>query len=321
MPVHPLPSAPETTRARTPRLLHLLSWLGSIAMLALAAWLLCRYLGDLRWRDVVAALRQLPPARIALALAATAVSLAMLATFDVLAARTATPGRVSSLLAAFAGALAHALSNTLGFHALTAGAVRYRIYAAAGLGAGDVARIISLASLGVGFGYAVLGMIGLSLEPSITHGWERLAGLVLLAMLLGLLAWLARRPRVLSLRQWTLALPSAGMASAQMLVGGIEMSAAIGTMYVLLPASVAPGFVDFIPLYLAAVLAGIVSHAPGGLGIFEAILLSAFPSNARAEVLAALLCYRVIYNLVPFTLGAGALAAFEARRSLQADPG
>ncbi|KRE97007.1 hypothetical protein ASG87_00085 [Frateuria sp. Soil773] len=294
------------------------SWLLSAGTLALAAWLLHRYLGDLRWRDVTASLAQMPRTRIAMALAATATSLAMLATFDVLATRSALPGRVPVALAAFAGALAHAISNTLGFHAVTANATRYRIYATVGLGVGDVARIASLASLGVGFGYAVLGVIGLCLEPSFAHGWGRLAGAALLALLVLLLAWLARQPRTLRLRGWTLALPGASMASTQLLVGGIEMSAAIGAMYVLLPPSVAPGFVDFVPIYLAAVLAGIVSHAPGGLGIFEAILLSGFPSGDRAEVLAALLCYRVIYYLVPFVLGIGALAAFEAHRRLAA---
>jgi glycosyltransferase 2 family protein len=300
-------------RPRVRRLLHAVSWLASALLLGLAAWLLHRYLGAMRWHDVVTALRQLPGAHVAGAITATVISFAMLAAFDVLAARRVAPGAASSRLAAFAGFTAHALSNTLGFHAFTGGTVRYRVYASAGLGAGDIGRIVGLASLGVGFGYAVLGAAGLLMEPAIAAGWGRLAGGVIVALLAGLLWWLAR-PRTLRLRQWTVPLPGSSGAAWQMLIGGVEMSAAIGAMYLLLPPAITPAFADFVPLYLAALLAGIVSHAPGGLGVFEAILLGAFPAQARADVLAGLLCYRLVYNLLPFSVAAFALGVFETRR-------
>ncbi|MEI7035560.1 UPF0104 family protein [Fulvimonas yonginensis] len=298
--------------ARANRGLHLLSWLLSASLLALAAWLLHRYLGAMAWRDVTAALLQLPASHLLGALAATATSFAMLAVFDLLAARSVAP-RCPGPLAAFAGFAAHALSNTLGFHALTGGAVRYRIYAGAGVTAGDIARVVGLASLGVGLGYAVLGAAGLWMEPAIAPGWGRPVGGALAALLLAMLAWLAR-PRTLRLHRWSLALPGSASAALQMLIGGIEMSAAIAAMYLLLPAAIAPSFVDFVPIYLAALVAGIASHAPGGLGVFEAILLGAFPAEARADVLAGLLCYRMVYNLLPFGVAALALAVFEARR-------
>ncbi len=302
-----------TRRPRTRRMLRMLSWLVSAALLALAAWLLHRYLGAMRWRDVAAALTQLPRAHVAGAVAATAVSFTMLATFDVLAAHRVAPARASAGLSAFAGFAAHALSNTLGFHAFTGGAVRYRVYATAGLGAGDIARVVGLASLGVGLGYAVLGAAGLLMEPAIAAGWGRIAGVVIVLLLAGLVLWLAR-PRSLRVGRWAIALPGSASALLQMLVGGVEMSAAIGAMYLLLPPAIAPPLADFVPIYLTALIAGIVSHAPGGLGVFEAILLGAFPAQARADVLAGLLCYRLVYNLLPFGLAALGLALFEARR-------
>ncbi|MEY2158771.1 hypothetical protein AB7867_03295 [Rhodanobacter sp. FW510-T8] len=98
-----------------------------------------------------------------------------------------------------------------------------------------------------------------------------------------------------------------------MLIGGVEMLAAISALYVLLPAGAAPPFVDFLPIYVGAVLAGIVSHSPGGLGVFETIMLASFPPEARADLLAAMLCYRLTYNLLPFVLASAALAGFEWR--------
>ena len=291
----------------------MLSWAGSLAVLGLAAWIVQHTLTGLAWHDVAAAWGRLSARQVAASIACTTVSFAMLALFDVLAARTAVPGRVSAARAAFAGAVSLGVSNTLGFHALTGGAVRYRIYASAGLSAGDVARIVGLAGLGVGLGFAVVITGTLCWQPALGHGWGRLPGALLLVLLAALLLWLRRHPRTLRLWRWTLVFPTAGTAALQMLIGGVEMLAAIGALYVLLPAGVAPPFVDFVPVCVGAVLMGLASHSPGGLGVFETIMLAAFPAAARADLLAALLCYRLTYGLLPFVLAGVALGVFELR--------
>jgi glycosyltransferase 2 family protein len=306
------PTANSRMAATASRGLHALSWAASLAVFGGALWLLHRYLGHIAWRDVAAAWSRMPAWRVAYSVAAAALSVAMLALFDVLAARVVARGRVSAGLAAFAGAVTQSISNTLGFHAITGSALRYRIYASAGLGAADIARIVSLAGLGVGMGFAVVITGALCREPAIAQGWGRWAGVALTLLLIALVGWLAR-PRTLALGRLRLPLPNAGVAAAQMLIGGIEMLAAISALYVLLPAASAPPFVDFLPIYVGAVLAGIVSHSPGGLGVFETILLASFPPAARADLLAAMLCYRVTYNLLPFVLGSAALALFEWR--------
>ena len=306
------PGSRPTTAATPSRGLHALSWIASLTVFGGALWLLHRYLHHIAWGDVAAAWSRMPAWRIAYSAAAAAVSIAMLALFDVLAARVVVRGRVSAGLAAFAGAVTQGISNTLGFHAITGSALRYRIYASAGLGAGDIARIVGLAGLGVGMGFAVVITGALCREPAIAYGWGRWAGVALALLLIALVGWLAR-PRTLALGRLQLPLPGAGVVSAQMLIGGVEMLAAISALYVLLPTASAPPFVDFLPIYVGAVLAGIVSHSPGGLGVFETIMLASFPPEARADLLAAMLCYRVTYNLLPFVLGSAALAMFELR--------
>ncbi len=299
---------------RTSRWLHVLSLTGSIAMLLVAVWILHRYLSHIRWNDVATAWSRLPAKRIAWSIMAMLLSFSMLALFDVIATRIAVGDHVPAGLAAFAGAVTHGISNTLGFHALTGSAVRYRIYGAAGLGMGDVARIVSLAGLGVGLGFVVVITGALCWEPHITLGWGRWPGLALLLMLGTGLIWLARKPRTLTLGRWALSFPSARVATTQMVIGAIEMLAAILALYVLLPAAIAPPFIDFLPIYVGAVVAGIVSHSPGGLGVFETIMLASFPPEARAELLAAMLCYRLTYSLLPFTLSCLALGVFELRQ-------
>ena len=68
-------------------------------------------------------------------------------------------------------------------------------------------------------------------------------------------------------------------------------------------------------LKTTAVLVGLVSHVSGGLGVFEVIVLATFPSHARTDALAAMLCYRVTYSLVPFALAGIGWLVFESRRA------
>lgn len=305
-----------TTAQRSPttRWTRVLPATAALAMLGIAGWLLHRYLQTMRWRDFSAAWSQLPAHDIVASALAGMLSFAMLAAFEMQAVRLTVGERVSLRRAAFAGAVSNAIGNLLGFHAITTSAVRYRIYGPAGLGAGDIARIVGVAGMGIGLGFAVVIAGALCWEPAITDGWGRWPGVALAGVLAAWWWWLGAAPRELALGGWTLKFPDARHAAAQMLIGAIEMTGAIAALYVLLPAGIAPPFVDFLPVYVAAVLAGLVSHAPGGLGVFETIMLASFPQAQRADLLAAILCYRLTYSLLPFVLGSLALGLFEARQ-------
>lgn len=282
-----------------------------------AATVLWSHLATIRWHDLGDALGSLAGWRLALAMVSAGASLSALACFDVFAAATAAPGRLPFSTAFFTGAVSQAISNTLGFHALTGGALRYRAYRHAGLGRGDIARLVSLVGSGVGLGFATILMLALWLEPAIARGHGRALALVLTALLLSLLGWLGRRPQRLAFRHWAVPLPNARSAALQMLVGAVEMTTAVLALYILMPAASFRGFVDFVPLYVGAVLLGVASHAPGGLGVFEATILSAVPEPDRHAVLAALLGYRAIYGLIPFLLASAALGIVEGRRKAQ----
>lgn len=72
-------------------------------------------------------------------------------------------------------------------------------------------------------------------------------------------------------------------------------------LYLLLPE--APPFGPFLLVYLLALAAGVLSHVPGGVGVFEAILLAAFADKLGAAPLAAaLLLYRMIYVVLPLLI-------------------
>jgi phosphatidylglycerol lysyltransferase len=132
-----------------------------------------------------------------------------------------------------------------------------------------------------------------------------------------LLRWLAGKHDELQIWKLRTPVPSARSAGAQIVFGVLEMTGAIACMYLLLPTDIAGSFLDFAPIYVGAILAGILSNTPGGIGAFEALTLAAFPQEQRAQVLAALLAYRVIYGLGPFAIASLALGAFEIRRRVR----
>ena len=67
---------------------------------------------------------------------------------------------------------------------------------------------------------------------------------------------------------------------------------------------------------LVAQVAGVASHVPGVLGIFELILLEFFPGSvAGSALLASLLAYRAVHYLLPLLIAAALLVAREAAQT------
>jgi uncharacterized membrane protein YbhN (UPF0104 family) len=55
-------------------------------------------------------------------------------------------------------------------------------------------------------------------------------------------------------------------------------------------------------IFVAATLLGFASHAPGGIGVFDAAMLVALWQYDKQKLLAGLLLFRLLYYVVPFVL-------------------
>jgi len=271
-------------------------WMVGALLVSVAIWLLSRQVHTLSWSALAAAWRGTPPGAIALALGCVASSFACLGLYEVFAASRAAPGRVRARDAFAIGLVAHALSNTLGFHMLTGSAFRMRAYRRHGLAPRQVGSLLAHVGACVALGVVVVALPALLAAPA----WRGPTALVLAMALLSGVAlsprhggedgWLGRlRPRMRGLPPM---LP----------VAAIEMLGMMAALWVLLPASLQPEPASFVLLFVGAMLAGILAHAPGGIGVFEATLLTAAPAGHESEMLAALLLYRALYNLLPFAL-------------------
>ena len=84
----------------------------------------------------------------------------------------------------------------------------------------------------------------------------------------------------------------------------------------LLPEAPGLGFTRFLGVYLLAQVAGLVSHVPAGLGVFETVLVLLLarwlPGDA---VLGSALAYRIVYYLIPLAFALVLFAGFEMLRA------
>jgi phosphatidylglycerol lysyltransferase len=277
----------------------------SVALFAAASWAVHRELAQAHLHEALAQARAVTLPVLGAALAATLASYLLLGCYDWLGLRYL--GRdIAAGRAFFTAFIANAFGHNLGIASLTGAAVRYRMYGTRGLNAPDVATLAGFCSLTSGLGLATLAGASLVLAPAAAGGLLHLRpgagealGLLLLALPLAWLVWAATGRSALELRGWTLRPPSAPVALGQVVVATADMAVSAAVLWVLLPADAGVGFTAFAGIYAVAVVAGIVSHVPGGLGVFESVMLIGLRGTPAGEVLGALLLWRLVYYLLP----------------------
>jgi uncharacterized membrane protein YbhN (UPF0104 family) len=146
---------------------------------------------------------------------------------------------------------------------------------------------------------------------------NQMIGLAASAVVVAYLAWVSMARRAVNIQGWKLELPGFRLSIAQMLIGAGDVCAGAGVLYVLLPANHGVSYETFLAVYVFAAMLGIASHAPGGLGVFEATILLALSRLPREPVLGALLLFRLCYYLLPFVIALALLGAYEIAKRLR----
>ncbi|MBT2189139.1 bifunctional lysylphosphatidylglycerol flippase/synthetase MprF [Sphingobium nicotianae] len=292
-----------------------------LVLAALSFVALSHLLHEVRLRDVRAAWHALPGTRLLVAALLTGLSYLTLTFYDVMALRAI--GRpLPYRTAALASFTSYTLSHNLGLSLLTGGSARYRVYSAAGLGAGDIARVVVIGSATFWSGVFVLAGALLAWQPealaygslAVPTGLLRIVGIALLLGTGALLLWSGVRGRTLRLARWSAPLPPARSIVAQIGIGMLDLAAASGALFVLVPGVGIDAWPAFFIGYTFAIIAVLITHVPGGVGVFEALMLIALPGTSRPELVAALIAYRLIYYIAPLLLATGLILLQEGRR-------
>ncbi len=288
-----------------------------LTLFGLALFWLHHLLGEYRWRDILGHVHAISKIKLLRAGLFTIAGYGCLTLYDVLAVRFA-GARVPYPRIALISFMGYAIGHNVGLNTLSGGAIRYRAYSALGLGAKQIATIIAFGTvtflLGAGFllGLSLLSQAGMSESVLHVHAWiAMLAGSLLLATVTAYFWLVCTRQEPLQVRRIEIPLPKPRIAFAQVAVACADLLCAAGVLYSLLPPQAAIGFAAFAGVYLIAIAAGVISNVPGGIGVFEAVLMLLLRSVPQDRLLGALVAYRAIYYFAPFVVALALLGAHE----------
>ena len=282
----------------------------SLLVFAAVAFALHRELAQFRLSNILAHLRAIPASAIGAATLCTAASYWLLGFYDVLALRylgkPMAYGRT-----AFTAFIAYSFGHNFGIAAFTGAAVRYRLYASAGLSAADVATVAGFCAVTTAIGLGALAGVSFVFAPHqgmnpphMNRHIVQALGVLLLSLIAAYALWSLTGPRKIELRGWALRAPSPSVALPQIVLAIVDLGLSALVLWVLLPAGHSVGLLVFAGAYSTAVVAGVISHIPGGLGVFEALIVLALPGVPADQLLGSLLAWRAIYYLLPLLVAA-----------------
>ncbi len=268
--------------------------------------------------DILGQLKAIPGFRLLLALVLTSASYVIMTGYDALALKyiqhSLSYGKIA--LASFTG---YAFSNNIGLSMVAGGSVRYRLYSSWGLSVLEITKVVAFCTLSLWIGFFTLGGIVFVLEPMaipealhLPFVSARPLGVLFLALVWIYLFLILFRKRPLKFLDWEFTLPPPRLVISQLAVALLDWALAGMVLYVLLARSFSLSWSGFLGVFLLAQLAGLVSQLPGGLGVFETVVvLLLSPKIPTSQVLGSLLAYRGIYYILPLLTAVLLLGAQE----------
>jgi phosphatidylglycerol lysyltransferase len=291
----------------------------SVGMLCLALWALHLLAKEVNYHQVRTYVQSISRARLLLAALLTAMGYAVMTLYDRFA--LASIGRkLSWKQVTLISFISYAFSNAVGMSLLVSGSIRYSFYIQNGLSTKEVAKVVLFCTSSFWLGLLALTGVTLlcvPLPPELPLAALRVPAALLLTLVP--VAWLAggliKRP--VRIWRWRVSMPSVATGVRQILVGAFDWGLAAAVLYVLMPNELNNGFGHFLAIFVIAQIIGLISHVPGGLGVFEAVMLAGFGATGNetlaAPIIGALAAFRVIYYLLPLCMATVLVLQREAR--------
>lgn len=201
------------------------------------------------------------------------------------------------------------LSFNLGFPIITGIGLRMHIYGREAITAAHIAHLSIINGITFWLGICISLAIclinssdSLTLADSLPKHIHIFAGIILTVLLVFYYFWFSIRNRMVSFKDTFFFFPEAKITIAQCFIGTSEVFAASAALYVLLPHNSAYNYMDFTILYIVSCVAGIISHVPGGIGVFETVMMQTGSKISDANILGGLVVFRAIYYFIPFII-------------------
>ena len=295
-----------------------------VAAVIFSGWLLYRELNTLSADAILQSLTAIPAHRWMLAVLSTIAAYGALAWYDRIAllhlGKPLGWGFISMV-----SFTTYALSHNIGASVLSGAAVRYRAYSTKGLSAAEIGVLVALCSFTFLLGTILLAGIVLIIEPNFfavatgVPAWsERLVGIAMLGLVGLYILGSLMHFRPLRIGKFELFYPRPAIVLRQLLAAPIELLGAAGIIYFALPVTEGVNYLSVLAAFLASFSAALLSHAPGGLGVLELVFVKSMPGINAADVVAALLVFRLLYLLIPLAFACIVVLFFERQRLIDA---
>lgn len=289
-----------------------------VAVFGIALWLLYHEMSKFNWHEIEASLLSISTAKICLALGLVVINFAVLIGYDWLALNVIGV-RLEFAKVAFASFTGFVASYNFG---ATLGGipVRYRVYSAYGLTTVQIVQLSMM--LGITFWIGEFALAGfafviapISVPPKLHMPFETVYGLgwILLSAVAVYVAAVASFRKPMHILGKEIQLPNLRMTCGQLAVAAADFLIASTVLFVLLPSEIDANYFQFLSVFLLATVAVVLSHVPGGVGVFELVILTMLGVDADKEVVAALVAFRVIYYIVPLITAGLMVGVFEYR--------
>lgn len=293
-----------------------------VTVFAVALFALRRQFDAETIRDIGTAIQYLDPIFVLRGTLFAIAAYAVLISYDLLAIRYIGHS-LDAPRTAFISFIAFTFSNALGFPLLLGGGLRYRLYNAAGLSSAEIALTIAFNTVTFWLGVFAAGGAALAFAPAGTEfvlgvpAWTmRLAGCGLLLIVGAYVAACVWRRAPLRLLGWEFPLPSPRLAILQAFVAAVDWVLVAAVLWAVIP--LPPDNLTFaivLGAFVVAQVVSLISHIPGGLGVFEVTCIALLRGYLEpAAVVGAIIVFRVIYYLFPLGIALILLAITEIQR-------
>ena len=278
-------------------------------------------LRGMEWAEVFSRLGSLDFHHWVLAIFFAIASYAALAGYDRIALKHLGKTNISWLFITICSFTTYALSHNIGASVFSGAVVRYRAYSRKGLSGPEIAVLVGFCSFTFALGTIVLSGLVLVLKPELIQlvhddipNW---VALTIGAVMLGFVALyilgsvLQLKPLKIG-KKFQLTYPRFNIVIQQLIIGPLELLGAAGIIYAVLPDAGNPGFITVLGVFLASFSVTLLSTAPaGGLGVLETVFIAGMPNMDPADVIAALIVFRLLYLIIPLFLSLIFIGVFE----------
>ncbi|MEB3227052.1 MAG: hypothetical protein VKJ27_01595 [Synechocystis sp.] len=273
------------------------------------------------WPTIWQYLRRIPQQHLWGAITLTALGYLVMTGYDLLGFQYIRKALAPAKIATTAF-ISYAVGNTIGFTAFSGTAIRYRFYSGWGVENSKIAQLILFTHLTFWLGLFAVGGVVFMVDPLTLPSVLKLPfasvhplGLIFLSFVVVYFAIGYYWKHPLTIGSESIQFPSTPISLKLIAVSALDWGIACGVLCLLLPPGTSWSYPGFFGIYILALAAGLISTVPGGLGVFETVILVLRPASLpAADLLGALIAYRIIYYFVPLIVALIVFMRFELQK-------